>query len=61
MSQKMLYEGWQGLTQLGQYQNMMMLLSAQRIQSKPPKGMNPNHANKRTYVEHGGNSLITSC
>ena len=39
---------------------MMMLLSAQGIQSKfPKKGMNPNHANKGDEVEHGRNRLIT--
>ena len=38
---------------------MMMLLSAQGIQSKSPKGTNPNHANKGDEVEHGGNRLIT--
>jgi hypothetical protein len=39
---------------------MMMLLSAQGLQSKPPKkGTNPNHANKGAEVEHGGNRLIT--
>ena len=38
---------------------MMMLLSTQGIQSKPPKGANPNHANKGTEVKHGGNHLIT--
>ena len=40
---------------------MMMLLSVQGLQSKPPKkGTNPNHANKGVEVEHGGNRLITS-
>ena len=40
---------------------MTMLLSAQGIQSKPPKkGTNPNHANKGAEVEHGGSCLITS-
>ena len=38
---------------------MMMLLSAQGLQSKPPKGINPNHANKGVEVKHGGNHLIT--
>ena len=39
---------------------MMMLLSAQGFQSKPPKkGTNPNHASKGAEVEHGGNRLIT--
>ena len=39
---------------------MAMLLSAQGLQSKPPKkGMNPNHVNKGVEVEHGGNRLIT--
>ena len=39
---------------------MTMLLSAQGLQSKPPKkGTNPNHANKGVKVEHGGNRLIT--
>ena len=39
---------------------MTMLLSAQGLQSKPPKkGTNPNHANKGVEVEHGGNRLIT--
>ena len=39
---------------------IMMLLSAQGLQSKPPKkSMNPNHANKGAEVEHGGNRLIT--
>ena len=39
---------------------MMMLLSAQGLQSKlPKKGTNPNHANKGAEVEHGGNCLIT--
>ena len=39
---------------------MTMLLSAQGLQSKlPKKGTNPNHANKGTEVEHGGNRLIT--
>ena len=39
---------------------MTMLLSAQGLQSKPPKkGTNPNHANKGAEVEHGGNHLIT--
>ena len=55
----MSYEVYQGLAELGQYQKMMILLSAQGLQSKPPKGMNPNHAKKRIEVEHGGNSLIT--
>ena len=36
----------------------MMILSTQGLQSKPPKGMNPNHANKGAEVEHGGNRLI---
>ena len=39
---------------------MTMILSAQGIQSKPPKGTSPNHANKGGEVEHGGNRLITS-
>ena len=40
---------------------MTMLLSAQGLQSKPPKkGTNPNHVNKGAEVEHGGNHLITS-
>ena len=60
MSRKMSYEVWQGLVQLGLHQKMMMLLLAQSIQSKPPKGMNPNHANKGVEVEHGGNHLITN-
>ena len=39
---------------------MIMLLSSQGIQSKPPKkGTNPNHANKGAEVENGGNRLIT--
>ena len=39
---------------------MTILLSAQVLQSKPPKkGTNPNHANKGAEVEHGGNRLIT--
>ena len=38
---------------------MTMLLSAQCIQSKPPKGAKPNHVNKGDEVEHGGNRFIT--
>ena len=39
---------------------MTMLLSAQGLQSKPPKkGTNPNHVNKGVEVKHGGNHLIT--
>ena len=38
---------------------MMMLLLTKGFQSKAPKGMNPNHANKGFEVEHGGNCLIT--
>ena len=39
---------------------MTMLLSDQGLQSKlPKKGTNPNLANKRVEVEHGGNRLIT--
>ena len=37
-----------------------MVLSTQHLQSKPPKGMNPNHANKRVEFEHGGNCLFTN-
>jgi len=49
------------LRNLGNSKKMTMLLSAQGLQSKPPrKGTNPNHANKRVEVEHGGNRLITS-
>ena len=36
-----------------------MLLLAQGLQYKLPKGMNPNHAHKGAEVEHGGNCLIT--
>ena len=39
---------------------MTMLLSGQGIQSKPPKGMNPNHANKGAEDKHGGKRLITN-
>ena len=47
------------LRNLGNRKKMIMLLSAQGIQSKPPKkGTNPNHANKGAEVEHGGNHLI---
>ena len=39
---------------------MIMLVSAQGLQSKTPKkGTNPNNANKGVEVEHGGNRLIT--
>ena len=49
------------LRNLGNIKMMIMLLSAQGLQSKPPKkGMNPNHVNKGSEVEHGGNRLITS-
>ena len=38
---------------------MNMLMSSQGIQPKPPKGMNPNNANKGAKVKHGGNSSTT--
>ena len=48
------------LRNLGNSKMMTMLLSAQGLQSKPPKkGTNPNHANKGVEVEHGGSCLIT--
>ena len=48
------------LCNLGNSKMMTMLLSAQGLQSKPPKkGTNTNHANKGVEVEHGGNHLIT--
>ena len=59
MSHQMSYEVWQGLPQLRKKKKMTMLLSAQGIQTKPPKGTNPNHANKGDEVENGGNHLIT--